>query len=117
MLGGKWLFLAIHGRGLRLVRRAVRRSGIFLSGYAGVRLRLRSIHAIGHCELSTSGLEGGRDSRWAGRRAAQERFPLCGQHSELSGAWLAVWIARWNTEQSGGGESRNRFDQRKVPYS
>ena len=82
---------------------------------AGVRLRLRGLHAVGHREFPAPGLAGGGNSGRSGGGASEERFPLRGQHSESRSAGHALRPAGRNAEQPGGGESGSRLHPQQLP--
>ena len=83
---GNGYFLQSTAEGFGFERRAVCRHGLLRPGHAGLRLRLRRVHAVRHRQLPAPGLARGGDSGRTGGGAAEEHLPLRRQHSESGGA-------------------------------
>ena len=58
VLRRQWLLLAVHRRRVQPARGAICRQGLFCSGHAHVRIRLRCLHAVRHRQFSAAGLAG-----------------------------------------------------------
>ena len=112
---GNGYFLQSTAEGFGYDVEAVRRPGVLGASHAGLRLRLRGVHAVRHRELPAPGLARGRDPGRAGRGAAEERVPLRGQHSEPRGAGLALRAAGRNAEQPGRREGRSGLHPQQLP--
>ena len=106
---GNGYFLQSTAEGFGLKVEQYRGPGILGQVHAGVRVRLRGVHAVGHRELPAPGLARGGDPGGPGGGAAEERVPVRGEHSESGGARIALRAAGRHAEQHGRGEGGGGF--------
>ncbi len=112
---GNGYFLQSTVEGFGLDVDPICRPRVFSASHARLWLRLRGFHAVRYRQLSAPGLARGRNSRRTGCRTAEERFPLCCQHSKSRGARLALCSARRNAEQPRRRKGRSRFHPQQFP--
>jgi hypothetical protein len=93
----------------------VRRQGVLGQGDAGLRLRLRRVHAVRHRQLPAPGLGARGDPRGPGGRAAEEHLPVRGEHPEPGEARVEVRAAGRHAAQPGGGEGGGRLHPLELP--